>query len=78
MSDVNIDKRRETLENLKYGDVISWPNQYGERVHYLVVEEVRRGKVRGQLVRPCGVSGLKIEELVQCPDLEIAKWEKLK
>ncbi len=66
--------RREILENLRNG-VIRYETEYG--CTYLVVKEVRNGKICGQMASPIGVNSISIEDILKKNNLEIARWEEI-
>jgi len=67
--------RRKMLENLKYGDVVKYNGDLGTT--YLIVEEVKDGRVSGRMASPAGVNSISIDELVKRESLSLAKWKTL-
>ena len=70
------DERKKILENLKYGDVITFPLGMFEHEAYLIVKEVKAGVILGQISLPTGVSGMSIEELLEKEELSMAVFKK--
>ena len=69
-------EREEILRNLKYGDVIKYPNSISG-YNYLVVESVEDDRIFGQLAGPVGVNGVHLEEIAS-GNFSIADFRKIK
>lgn len=68
----DIKKRREILENLKYGEIIRYSDNEGN-FEYIVVKEIKKERIRGQIATPVGVNSISIEELAN-KGFSIPSW----
>ena len=73
--DKRIEKRNKEirinrLNGLMQGDAI----KYGKN-DYLIVKEIKDGKIYGQLATPVGVNAVPIEDLAK-KEIYIAYWDK--
>ncbi len=65
---------RKKLENLQYGGVLKYQKENSSQPLYLIVEEVKNGKIHGRIASPVGVNAISIDELLEMEKLSIAEW----
>ena len=62
---MGIEDKKEMLNNLKRGELIKYKPEPESEEIYVIVNEVKWGRIYGQMAVPIGIDSISIDELVK-------------